>query len=858
MRSKIVVFLTRLRDVFARRRLDADLAEEIETHLALLTDEYVRRGMSEPEARARARAQFGSISAVRDRHWEARGFVHLDAWSRDARIAARMLRRTPGFTAAAVVALGLAIGVSTTVFAVVNATRLRGLPVEEPERIVRIHYPRDDAGRDSGVSFRDFEDFSLASGLEGIAAFRKTSFTLSGDERAAEQFPGLYISSSGFSLLGVPAAEGRYLTAADDRPGAVPVVVLGSQVWRSRYEGDPGVIGRTLRVNGVDATVVGVMPEGFAFDFYADLWQPLAQMPGLDRNRRDARELELVGKLGTGVSVDQARASLQSLANESLVPDVKPFTGTLTGDPMLSFSMLSALFVLVVACANVSGLLFARGFHRQREIAFRVALGATRWQIARQLLIESALLALFAGLSGLALSALGLRGFAAAIEGITRPYWIHFTMDVRVVLYLATVSAFSILLFGLAPALHLAVRKAPAHGGIRRFDFALTVVELGVTLVLMTSAGLMMRSFLAIYEADLAVDTSEMTTMGLTLPAPRYETDEERFQLLERLHRALDSVDVIASSTLSSTVPFANAASRALALEARPLPEDSPPTVAFLTVGPRYFETLGIGLREGRAFTSRDGGPGYTTAIVNDAFVSRYLPGGEPLGERIRLTDPRSGEETPWLTLVGVAPTLRHRRFQPEPTVYLPFRYAPSGSLRLIVRGSSGSADAVVPAVRREVRRLDPELALHAIMTGDELRSQSRWPYRVIGGMLLTFAVIALVIAAVGIYAVTAHAVTKRYQELGIRRALGATDRDLTWLVALPVSTQLASGLVLGGLGTLAAGRLLSSFLVDTSSNDALTFGVVATLLAIAAALSCAIPARRAMRIEPGRALRYE
>lgn len=525
---------------------------------------------------------------------------------------------------------------------------------------------------------------------------------------------------------------------------------------------------------------------------------------------------------------------------------------------MLLFLTLAAGFVLLVACANIAGLLFARAGHRSREIAFRVALGATRLQIVRQLLVESSLLALLSGCAGFLLSVLGVRAFTAATEGIARPYWIYFTIDGRVLAFLIAVTSVSVLLFGLAPALQLArrVRRLPRRGG--RFGFALTVTELAVTLVLLSSAGLMTRSFLAIYNADLAVDTAQLTTMGLRLPDAKYPTAEERVRFFRRLGETLDSLEPVSSTAISSTVPFANAASRELAIDSLAVPGDALPTVAFLTIGPRYFETLGVGLLQGRELGERDGTPGYENAIVNDALVSRYFPNDGPLGRRIRLIDPRSSQETVWLTIVGVAPTMRHRRFQPEPTAYLPYRHAPGASARLIVRGSPGGEDTIVPVVREAVRRLDPELPLYGVMNGDELRSQSRWPYRVIGGMLAVFALIALLVAGVGLYAVTAYSVSRRAHELAIRRALGATHSDVTWLVARPLWLQLTFGLLLGGMGALAAGRLLSSFLVDTSTTDVGTMVTVSVVLSVVAGSAGVAPARRAMRLDPATALRHE
>jgi predicted permease len=866
-----------LRGLLRRHRLDAELEEEIELHLNLLAEEHRRRGMSLRDARAAARRDFGGVEQVKEAYRDQRGSTWIDTFRQDLRFAARLLRKDRGFTIVAVAALALGIGVSNTCFTFAVATRLRGLPVEDSGRIMAIR-TREGAGRDQGLSQRDFQELRRASSFDGIAAFSRMTATVIDAGMAPEQFPGLYLSSDAFRLLRVRPVLGRDFLPDDDSVGAPSTVMLGNEIWRSRYGGDPAMVGRTVGVNGVLTTVIGVMPEGFKFDYFAELWQPLALKPALTERSGHARVLQAFGRLADSTSLARARAELDAVAarlardhpdtNASVRVTVGPFTGAIGEDPMLLAMMGAVAFVLLIACANVANLLLARSARRSREIAVRLSLGATRWRIVRQLLVESSLLTLVAGMLGLGISLLGVRFLAKSVEDIAKPYWIHWTMDARVFAFFALVCLATGMLFSFAPALHLSKAHAKAlkeggrtAGGVeaRLWSQGLMVLELASTLALLAGALLLIRSFLTVYRLDLAVDTTHLTTMALRLPEAKYPRPEQWSDFLQRLEERLGAIPGISSATVASAFPFAGAESRRVSIDGRSShPDEPPPTVSYVTIGARYFETLGLSLLRGRAFSEIDGTPGHESAVVNQLFASAYFPGQDPIGRRIRLIDESvSGTAPPWATIVGVAPTVRQRTLQdPDPTVYLPFRAQPFQRAWLLVR--SPEASAATALLREEVRRLDPDLPLFGIMPMDRLLPQTRWPYRMFSILFAVFASIALGLSTVGLYALVAHSVARRTQEIGVRMALGAEAPQVLWLVLRQASAQIVLGLLLGSAGALGLGRVLGSFLVQTSSADPVALLCVAALLTFVSGLACYFPARRAVHLDPVLALRHE
>mgnify|MGYP001389586793 CR=1 FL=1 len=807
----------------------------------------------------------------------------------DLRFALRLLIKDPWFTAVAALTLALGIGANSTVFTLVNAVLIRGLPFEQPERIMQLS-TRNARDQARGVSYLDYQDWASSTrAFSTLAVMSGGTMNVSDEGRAPERYQGQFISHSLFGLIGTRPALGREFSPEDDRPGGDAVVLLGSGVWKNRYGGDPGILGKTIRINNVPSVVIGVMPDGFRFPNNADLWQPFAMVQGLAGQKRDARFYNVLGRLAPQATIEQARTDLSAITSRlageypDTNKDIRPFVERYnagTGGPirLMFLSLMGAVaFVLLIACANVANLLLARAAERTREISVRMSLGASRWQVVRQLLVESLMLAILGGVVGFGLSVVGVRLFDAAVSDprLGKPYWIEFSMDWHVVGFFAGVCLLTAVAFGLAPALHISktnVNEVLKEGGrgtggsrrARRWTSVLLVTELALTLVLLSGAGFMMRSFLALYQLDLGVDTANVTTMRLQLPNQKYPTPETRLAFYQRLEERLGAIGSIGTATIASTVPLGGGAPRLLSLDGRPAAAgETPPTVVTILTGQTYFELFALPVR-GRGFTATDGAAGADVAIVNERLAAMQFPNGDPIGRRIRLTIPDDSSPTaasPWLTIIGVTKTVRQRNPQnnpdPDPIVYRPYRADPIGGAALIVR-TKGDPAAATALLREEVRALDADLPLFNIDTLDSILAVQRWPYRIFGSMFAIFAGIALVLSAVGLYAVTSYSVTQRTQEIGVRMALGAEAGQVLWLFLKQAVVKLAIGLAIGLAGAFGVGILLRTFLVQTGTRDPITLVSIALMLAIVSLAACYWPARRATRLDPMTALRYE
>jgi putative ABC transport system permease protein len=811
----------------------------------------------------------------------------------DLRFAVRLLIKDRWFTAVATIALALGIGMNATVFTFVNAVLIRGLPFEHPDRIVALGCT-DARGRPQGVSQLDFRDWrDGARTLSSLAILSGANMNVSDEGQAVEQFAGTYNSASLFQLIGQRPMIGRDFTPDDDRIGAEPVVILGNGIWKNRYGSDPSIVGRSIKVNTLAAAVIGVMPPDMKFPNNNDLWMPFSQLaPELRDSKRNARQFQAIGRLADGVTFAQAQSELAAITarlthdypdtNKDIKSDVALYNDRVNGGPIRTvfLSLMGAVaFVLLIACANVANLLLARSAARSREIAVRVSLGASRWRIVRQLLVESVLLALVSGALGYGLAVIGVRWFDSVTQNVGKPYWMKFTMDAAVFAYFAAICLGTGIIFGLAPALHISktdVNEVMKEGGgrsgtsgtrARRWTGVLIVVELMLTIVLLAGAGFMLRSFLALYRADLGgIQTSRLLLMRMNLPLARYPRREPRALLYQHLEERLRGVGAIQAFALATIAPLQGGLERQLSIGGRPAPAGAPPpTVTLVGVGSGYFDTLQLRLIRGRAFTDVDGSPGHEAAIVNQRFVAMHFPGEDPIGQRITLTDGSPRPVDPSMatlsaTIVGIAPTIRQRNFsepEPDPVVYVPYRVDPQRFAVLIVRGQ-GDAASLSAVVRTEMRALEPDLPLFNISTLEETLAQQRWPFRVFGTMFAIFAVVALVLSAVGLYAVTAYSVSQRTQEIGVRMALGAQARQVLWLVMRRSLVQLAIGLPIGIAGAFGVGKILESLLVQTSARDPITIGSIAALMIVVSIAACLWPARYATRLDPLSALRYE
>ena len=862
-----------------RDRLEGELDRELRDHVERQVADHVRAGMSRREARQRARLEFGGLDQIRELCRDARGTRWVDETWQDLRFAARLLVKEPWVATGAVLALGLGLGISSAAFTAYNGLLLRGLPVDDQQRVTALAM-RDETGVEQGVSYLDFLDWRDATvSFTNIAAYSEPPINVSDPGMGTEQFYGARVTANAFSLLGVRPVLGRDFRPDDDRPGAPPVVLLGHDIWTTRYGAAPEVLGRIVRVDDVPSTVIGVMPEGFEFPFWADLWQPLSLTRGLAEHARDRRVFRAVGRLADGVSLARAQADLDAVAaglaethpatNAGLRPRVAPFHEYFHPQfqPALNAVMAAAVLVLLVACANAANLLLARAARRSREVGMRVSLGATRGRIVRQLLTESGVIAGLAGVLGLCFAALAARLLSLSIAPLEAPFWIDFAVDSRVVAFLGLACLSTVPVFGLAPALHASsanvrnvstggVRSPTAGGPERRWTAWLVTAEVALTLVLLAGAGLMARSLLTLSRADRILDPAGMTALQLSLPESRYPSAERRLSFFRALDERIAAAAPGLAAARASRPPFVPAPPRELAVEGRPADRDgAPPTAGVVTVSNDYFEKLDLGLRRGRAFTDRDGTAGNETAIVNRLFAETFFADEDPLGRRIRLT-PRGepDDDAPWLTVIGVSPTVR-QSFGAAPAIpvaYLPYRAEALPFTQILARDGRQTAAAI-----GAVRGLDADVPLR-IFTMDVVLGNTMFLPRLIGSLLAAFAWIALVLSAVGLYGVTACAATQRTQEIGVRMALGAQAGQVGWMVLRRGLAPVGAGFAVGIWGALTVGRLFESWLVETPPTDPVTQLAVAALLGAVSVAACVRPARRAARLDPVVALRHD
>jgi predicted permease len=811
----------------------------------------------------------------------------------DLRFAVRLVAKDRWFTLVAVVTLALGIAANNAVFTFVNAVLLRGIPFKDGDRIVALG-TRDTRNRNLGVSYLDFEDWRRsARSFSDMCLFGQPTLNVSDVGRAPDRYNGAVISANIFHLLDVRPLLGPGFADEDDKFGAPPHVVLGYGVWQTRYGGRRDIIGQSIRIDELLATVVGVMPPGMQFPPNTDVWLPMGQSTIVRGQGRQVRSYQVIGRLANGVTPAQAQGELSALVarlahdfpktNEGIVPTMIPYSQRVTGPQIkiIFWSLMGAVaFVLLIACSNVANLLMAKAANRARELSVRISLGASRWRIVRQLLVESVLLALISGVVGFGLSIFGIRWFDAATQDVGKPYYMEFSFDTAVFAFFAAVCLATGIIFGLAPALHISktnVNEVLKEGGrsgtggtrARRWTGALIVVNLTLTLVLLAAAGFMMRSFLAMYRMDPGVDTSRLLTMQMALSIRKYPNSGARNTFFKRVDDRLAAISAIESATTATTWPLGGGRGIQLAIDGRTTPGERQPIVTLLSVGAKYFDTLGIHVTRGRAFTEADWAPGPAPAIVNQRLVDMFFKGEDPLGRVIRLTDevPTNiyGDGLPALTIVGVTnPNVIQRDVdghfsEPDPVVYIPHaaNAQQNAGVTLLVRTRSDPASATA-LLREEMRALDPDMPLFNIRTMQENLTRQRWPFRVFGTMFASFALIALILSAVGLYAITAYGVTQRTQEIGVRMALGAEAPQVWWLIARRGLIHLTIGLVIGMPGAFAVGRLLQSLLVQTSPWDPATLAGIALLLTIVAIAACYWPAQRATRLDPVVALRHE
>ena len=795
----------------------------------------------------------------------------------EIRLSLRNLFKNPGFAAVAVTMLALGIGVNATVFTVVDGVLFKGFPlVKDNDRLVYI------SNGGCCISYPDFQDIrAQARSFSGMGITHGIGRIVGDANAFPENVSVTEISAGTFPLTGQSPILGRGFEHSDEVDGAALVAILNYSFWQRRYGRDPAIIGQTIKMDGNPATVVGIMPDGYSFPQTTDVWVPLLQTARV-MNRNNTDTWFAFGRLKDGVSFEQARTEVETIIRrlESDYPPsdlrrhlvVQHFYEFLIGPNVTALygSMWGAVgFVLLIACANLANLMLARALGRSREISVRVALGAGRWRIMRGLLVESLMLSALGGFCGWWIARWGVTAYAAAMKRKSGWLIIDYAMDHRVLWYLIAISVVTGLLFGLAPALRLSQldintalkdggRGATGGGRARHLSALLVSIEMALAVVLLAGAGVMIRSFWKIHSAELGVDMNGLLITSIDLPPARYASPDRKIAFFDTLTARLQSIPGMESVALAENLPTQGSTPYTYELAGVPAPPaDRRPTTRGLKISPNYFRVLRGSVTEGREFTDADSATGAPVAIVNRLFASRYWPGEDPLGKRLRLaTTSRQGE---WLTVVGVASNIiqndqNRRRVDPE--VYLPYRQQPGAGEWIFMRTPLGLA-TVAPILRQDVHQMDPDLPMFGPFVLVD-RLEFFLNTRFYGILFMIFAAIALLLASIGLYTVIAHSVSQRTQEIGVRMAIGARSPDILRLVLRQGLIPLGSGLIVGLAASLAVNRVLASTLVQVSPSDPIALAVASGVLIVAATLGCMIPARRAMQVDPVEALRHE
>jgi putative ABC transport system permease protein len=798
----------------------------------------------------------------------------------DLRYGLRALPKNPGFATVAILTLALGIGANSTIFSLVNGILLRSLPYQHPERLVLLDETAPKQGITAfGVSFPNFLDWREQNHVfEDIAAYDERSFALVG-RGEPEQFKGAVISTGLFEILGVTPALGRTIRPEEDRPGDDTVVMLGHSLWQRRFASDPGIIGQTITVDNRPRTVIGVMPPGFKFPVVADMWLPLAL--NTKKWTRNDHGLSAMARLKSGVTREQAQAEMNSIAlhieeenpvtNEGLGVTVTDLRQGLVGDYRQALLVLLGVvgFVLLIACANVANLLLARASVRQKEMAIRAALGAKRWRIIRQLIAESLLLSVLGGVLGLVFALWGQDLLLAAIP-IEFPFWMKFTLDGRVLAFTIAISLMTGIVFGVAPALQASKvdlnemlkeggRSAAAGAGRRRLRSLLVVAEVALSLVLLVGAGLMMRSFLRLQQVNPGLDPTNVLTMAVALPSAKYHEPEKKSAFFQRVLERVRSLPGVVAAGAVSNLPLSGSNwGRSLTVEGRPvLPVGQAPAINHFVITPNYFRTMGIPILMGRDINEADAKDALKVTVIDEQLAREYWPNESPLGKRIRFGPPEDNE--PWHTIVGVVGEVRSESLEVvrRRSIYVPYQQISVGDMTLTVRTATNPG-SMVAAVANQVKDIDPDQPVSDVRTMSEVINRSVWQPRLYAILFGVFAAVALILASVGIYGVMSYAVTQRRNEIGIRMALGAQRRDVVKLVIVQGMAPALIGVALGIGASFTVTRVLSSLLFGVSATDPMTFAAIPLLLVSVALLACYIPARRATRVDPMVALRYE
>jgi predicted permease len=893
-------FGKRLGGLFGKKHDDADLEDEFAAHLDLLAEENIRRGMSEKEALYAARREFGGVEQIKELYRERRGLPMLETFLKDLRFGARMLRKNAGFTVIAVLTLALGIGATTSIFSVVNTLLLRPLPFADSNRLVILQeaIPKLVAGKLS-VSAPDVADFRrLSHSFEDLGAFSSNAMDLSGSG-SPERVQVTRTSAAVFRILQTTPAMGRTFTDDEDQMGH-DVVVLSHGLWQTRFGSDATIVGKTILLNRQPYTVIGVMPkefvfppEGLAHFTSAQVWTPISFNPFELGDRADNFDFGVLAKLKPGVKLATADSDVMVAAHQiqtqlwpekiqdsskwTLEASVTPLEEMVVGSTRtLLMLLLGAVgLLLLISCANVANLMLARGAERRKEIAVRIALGAGRMRVVRQLLVESSLLGIIGGALGLFVAYAGIKALVALAQRIL-PRTQEVGLDHTVLLFTLVISIASGILFGIVPALAAtktdlnkslkdAGRTKSDGRGNRKLHDAFVVTQIALALVLVIGSGLLIRSFIRARDTDPGFRPENTIALSVSLNGPQYRQLSQMQSFFDRLSDQVRALPGIASVGISSDLPLNSSWNHGFTGEGHEDQQrNSMPLDAHTLVDGDYFQTLRIPLIRGRFFNDAEMHGKGNAVIISDGMAKRYWPNEDPIGRRLKWGAVES--MSPWLTIVGVVGDIKQGPLDAatKPHTYETFQHMcvdphiPMCSGRILMVRSEAPSNVVVPEARNIIQQMDPQQPIGKVWVMNQIISNSLAPRRFNTWLLAAFGFGALLLAAIGVYGVISYSVSQRTRELGVRLALGAQPADILRLVLRKGLALAGIGLVIGIGASLAATRLMSSLLYNVSATDPLTFAAVGVLLVIVALAACWIPARRAMRTDPAVTLRYE
>ena len=883
----ITTLASRIRTWLSPRRADQEFAHELQTHLDMLTDENVRRGMPPEEARRAARIQLGGVTQLKETNRELRGLPFIETFFQDARYALRMLRKNPGFTAVAVLTLALGIGANTAIFSVVYAVLLKPLPYANPNQLVSAFAANTQEGvPEDGTSYPNFEEWRAQNHVfSELATIDFHQLTLTGRGEPSEVDTSI-VTPEHFAVLDVKPLQGRVFFPEDGKRGAPPVVIVSENLWRGTLGADPKILGSSIILDKRPFTVVGIMPASFRSPFInskPEVWIPLVQDPlfGSWMARRGGHWLAVFGRLKPGVSIAQAQAEMDAISarlateypaeNKGWTVRLVPMQKEIVGDVRTALLVLLGAvgLVLLIACANIANLLLTRATSRSKEIAVRVALGAGRSRIIRQLLSETAVLGLLGGIIGIILAYAGVQVLSSLIPD-NLPRLNAIRVDNFVLFFALVLSIVASVAFGLVPALFASKSNIQASlregggrsgesGNRRRARNLLAASEIALAMVLLVAAGLLLRSFSKLTAVSPGFDAQRVVKAEISLPQFQYSTPQQWIAFSDELLARVQAQPGMKDTAVAIPLPIVNGKIN-LAFDivgTPPASEGESRLADYASVSPEYLGVMGIPLLGGRFFTQQDIFSASRISVISKTFAQRYFPNQDPIGKRLNFGFPPNGDVD--REIVGIVGDVRDISLgeAPGPMMYVPYDQGPFWGANLVVK-STLSTDAVAAAIRQEVQKIDKDLPITEVGKIPDFIDASVSQQRFRTFLLGLFAAMALILAATGIFGVIAYSVACRTNEIGIRVALGASRSAILCMILRETLLLTFAGLLVGIPCALAASHLIGHLLFGVSANDPLTLATVAFILAAVATLAGYIPARRAMQVDPMLALRHE